>query len=305
MRLIYIAGPYRSTNPDGKSNAWGVQQNVMRAMARALEVWRRGHAAVCPHANTMFFQDADGCADSVWLEGDVEILRRCDAVMTVDGWQQSKGATAEVLIATKGGKPIIDSVNSLEIYLAHQDNIERVHRMFMNACAARIRNVMTGETVETGIDEGGSTGRFWINGAVYQLEWQEDVILRRANDERAIPGSIEIAADPFCSCSAPDLVGHEERPETYRCLTCGYHPDPSTSVHVRLLPSSKVTSKLTVPNDRVATLWSKAVRNAAGASMSDVQTFAQLLIEEIRPSVLDMITHAREDGWKAALEAKS
>lgn len=190
MRLVYIAGPYRSSNPDGKSNAWGVQQNVMRAMARALEVWRRGHAAVCPHSNTMFFQDADGCVDSVWLDGDIEILRRCDAVLTVDGWQASKGASAEVDLAKKWGKPVLESVDELERYL----------------------------------------------------------------QRRPEPGSV---------------------------------------------------SALSLPADRVADIWSTAVRNAAAASMPDVQTFAQLLLDEVRPRVLDMVTHAREDGWKAALEAKS
>lgn len=189
MRLIYIAGPYRSTNPDGKSNAWGVQQNVMRAMAQALEVWRRGHAAICPHSNTMFFQDADGCVDAVWLDGDLEILRRCDAVLTVDGWQRSKGATAEVELARKWGKPVLETVDELERYLL-----------------------------------------------------------------KTAPGQV---------------------------------------------------SKLTVPADRVAELWSTSVRNTSGPSVQDVQTFAQLLLDDLKPTILDMVTHAREDGWKAALEARS
>lgn len=190
MKIVYIAGPFRSSNPDGKSNAWGVQQNVMRAMARALEVWRRGHAAVCPHSNTMFFQDADGCVDAVWLDGDIEILRRCDAVLTVEGWRQSKGATKEVELAKRWGKPVLETVDELERYL----------------------------------------------------------------ERTSEPGSV---------------------------------------------------SRLSVEPGRVAELWSTAVRNAAATSMPDVQTFAQLLLDEVRPSVLDMVTHAREDGWKAAVEARS
>lgn len=111
MKVIYIAGPFRATNPDtGKSDAWKVQQNVMAAMALALEVWKSGAVAICPHSNTMFFQDAHGVLDEVWLAGDLELLHRSDAVLLTPNWHRSKGATAEREYALKLGLPIFDSL---------------------------------------------------------------------------------------------------------------------------------------------------------------------------------------------------
>lgn len=88
MKVVYIAGPFRA------ENAWEVEQNIRRAETLSLELWREGVAAICPHTNTRFLQGA--APDDVWLKGYLEILRRCDALLTVEGWAHSSGAVAEV-----------------------------------------------------------------------------------------------------------------------------------------------------------------------------------------------------------------
>lgn len=99
MKLVYVAGPFR-----GKSH-WDIACNIRRAEALALEVWRQGVAALCPHANTAHFQDA--APDHVWLDGDLEMLRRCDAMVLTPDWRRSSGATAEVKEAIKLGIPCL------------------------------------------------------------------------------------------------------------------------------------------------------------------------------------------------------
>ena len=116
MKLIYIGGPFRSPAPNGQQNHWGIQTNVMRAMALALEVWQRGHAALCPHANTMFFQNA--AEDAVWLAGDLEMLRRCDAILLTENWEQSAGARNEVSAARQAGLPVFYTIDDLDRFLA-------------------------------------------------------------------------------------------------------------------------------------------------------------------------------------------
>lgn len=105
MRLVYIAGPYRATTE------YGVYRNIQEAERVALEVWKAGYAAICPHKNTAFFGGA--CPDSVWLEGDLEILRRCDAVLMLDGWIDSNGAVAEYREASRIGKPVFTGIGQL------------------------------------------------------------------------------------------------------------------------------------------------------------------------------------------------
>lgn len=105
MKLIYVAGPFR-----GK-NSWDMENNIRRAEALALEVWRLGAAAICPHCNTRFFQGA--APDEVWLSGTLEMLRRCDAVITTHDWQLSKGARAEVAEAYTRGIPVFSSISTV------------------------------------------------------------------------------------------------------------------------------------------------------------------------------------------------
>jgi len=99
MKLAYISGAYRS-----KDGINGVFENIIRARTVALQYWQKGIPAFCPHMNTAFM---DGAAhDSVWLDGDLEMLRRCDIVVMLPNWEQSEGATAEHAEAKRCGLEI-------------------------------------------------------------------------------------------------------------------------------------------------------------------------------------------------------
>ena len=117
MRVVYVAGPFRcvSEHMPGQQDSWGIQSNIMRAMALALEVWRLGAAAVCPHANTMFYQNA--APDQVWLEGDLAILGKCDAVLMTPDWTRSSGARAEREYALRRGIPVFYELDALAAWL--------------------------------------------------------------------------------------------------------------------------------------------------------------------------------------------
>lgn len=109
MRLVYVAGPYRGTDN------WIIENNIRRAEELSLEVWRAGAAAICPHTNTRFFQGA--APDNVWLDGNLEILKRCDAVITTPDWRRSVGARHEVTLALSRGLPVFPDVESLTRWL--------------------------------------------------------------------------------------------------------------------------------------------------------------------------------------------
>lgn len=108
-RLVYVAGPFR-----GNSH-WAIWQNIHNAAALSLEVWRSGAACICPHLNTCFFQDA--APDHVWLDGDLVMLERCDAVIMTPDWQRSSGATAEHEHAKAIGIPVFYRVEDLRAWL--------------------------------------------------------------------------------------------------------------------------------------------------------------------------------------------
>lgn len=109
MKLVYIAGPFRA------ANLWLQELNIRSAEAAALEVWKLGVAVICPHANTRFFQGA--APDDVWLDGDLEIVRRCDALLLVTNWEHSVGARGEMEEAKKFGLKIFQTVEELKCWL--------------------------------------------------------------------------------------------------------------------------------------------------------------------------------------------
>lgn len=105
MKVIYIAGPFRG------SNSWEIECNIRRAEVLALEVWRAGYAALCPHTNNRYFTGA--APDDVWLRGDLELLKRCDAVLTTEDWHRSAGARNEVDLALRLGIPVYSNIAEL------------------------------------------------------------------------------------------------------------------------------------------------------------------------------------------------
>jgi hypothetical protein len=119
LPVVYIAGPYRAPTP------WQVLGHIRAAQAAALAVWKLGAVALCPHSNTALF---DGeCDDRVWLAGDLELLRRSDAVLMVGQWQQSVGASAEHAAAGLLKLPIFYSprAGALQTWIANWTPAEK------------------------------------------------------------------------------------------------------------------------------------------------------------------------------------
>lgn len=109
MKVVYIAGPFRG------ASSWDIEQNIRRAEELALEVWRLGAACLCPHTNTRFFQNA--APDDVWLAGDLELLRRCDAVLVTPDWHRSRGAQKEVSAAAELNIPVFRALEQVRAWI--------------------------------------------------------------------------------------------------------------------------------------------------------------------------------------------
>jgi len=87
MRVVMVSGAFKG------AAKWIVELNVRRAETVALELWKLGVAVICPHTNTRNF---DGAApEALWARGYLEILRRCDGLVLIPGWDKSEGARVE------------------------------------------------------------------------------------------------------------------------------------------------------------------------------------------------------------------
>ncbi|MDD5048077.1 MAG: DUF4406 domain-containing protein [Methanoregulaceae archaeon] len=99
--VLYLSGPLSHPDPHH-----GIELNILRASEIALKCWDRGWAVICPHKNCAGFQHYDHIPWRAWIEGDIEIMLRCDAVLMLPGWQDSDGAREEHFVAIKERIPV-------------------------------------------------------------------------------------------------------------------------------------------------------------------------------------------------------
>lgn len=113
LTVVYIAGPLNAPTQ------WAREDHIRRAEALALAVWQLGLVPICPHANARHFYGT--LPESVFLEGDLHLLRRCDAVVCTSGWSKSAGAQAELAEAERCGIPIFFSLADLRLTLLFRE----------------------------------------------------------------------------------------------------------------------------------------------------------------------------------------
>jgi len=110
MRVIYVAGPFR-----GK-NAWKVEQNIRVAEDAGMVVAQLGAVPLIPHTMCRFF---DGTmTGQFWIDATLDLLRRCDAMLVVGGWENSEGTKGEIQEAAVLGIPVFKSFDSLRLWIA-------------------------------------------------------------------------------------------------------------------------------------------------------------------------------------------
>jgi hypothetical protein len=112
MKVVYVAGAYRG------SCEWEVEANIRKAEAIALQLWKMGAVAICPHKNTAHFGGA--LPDERWLQGDLELVRRSDAVCCAPGWEESEGARGEVALAHELAIPVFANPGQVKEWLSQQ-----------------------------------------------------------------------------------------------------------------------------------------------------------------------------------------
>jgi dTMP kinase len=100
VMLLYTAGAYRGD----------VDANIARARAVAMRCYEKGHDVICPHLQTAKMDEETGLPDDFWLNTTMNLLRRCDAIVLVPGWENSEGTKAEIAYAKSVGMPVFDEV---------------------------------------------------------------------------------------------------------------------------------------------------------------------------------------------------
>ena len=82
-RLIFVSGPYRAKTEEERV------ENIYHAMRIACRLWELGFFVLAPHLNTAHFENFTNLDESVWLEGGLEMLSRCDCVFMLKDFRSS------------------------------------------------------------------------------------------------------------------------------------------------------------------------------------------------------------------------
>ena len=102
MKLAYVAGKYRGRTHNE------IAENIHEARFVATRLWELGYAVICPHTNSGFMSGA--APEEVFLEGGLEMLRRCDLLVLVDEWAASEGTAIEIEEAKRIGLPVFSDI---------------------------------------------------------------------------------------------------------------------------------------------------------------------------------------------------
>lgn len=139
LPVVYVAGPYRSS-----LGLLGVAYNIATAWMCTHRLWDLGVVPICPHLNSAFMSEvprqwtaspvrfdsnegppaisgSDPIMESVFLDGDLELVRRCDAVYLLPGWGGSRGACQERHLALDLKLPVFDYLSEVKAWLKVRD----------------------------------------------------------------------------------------------------------------------------------------------------------------------------------------
>jgi len=104
--LVYIAGPYTGNTNDRLDN-------VAVAERIAQQLLFVGYAVYCPHSMMHGWEQEPSLEYDDFMQCEMVILERCDAVFVCPNWQESKGACQEVERAEELGIPVVETMIDL------------------------------------------------------------------------------------------------------------------------------------------------------------------------------------------------
>lgn len=96
---IYVSGPMTA------ENGWLWELNIRRGEEIGFKLVDLGAAVIIPQSHGRFTQ---GLYDrQTWMEVDLALLKNCQAMVTVPGWERSTGAKDEFAYANDRGIPVM------------------------------------------------------------------------------------------------------------------------------------------------------------------------------------------------------
>ena len=104
MKVVYVAGPYSAPN------SWEREQQIRKAEQLSLQLIDAGAFPICVHTMARFWFGR--VPEEQAIAWGIALLHPSDAVVLVEGWQQSNGTLAEMGEASKHNIPVYDGIEA-------------------------------------------------------------------------------------------------------------------------------------------------------------------------------------------------
>jgi hypothetical protein len=95
-----------------------VEANIKAAAELGVEVAKLGACPWIPHANTALPAFEHVQPYQFWIDATELQRQKCDALLTVEGWERSSGARGEVSAAREAGQPVFHNLADLAEWIA-------------------------------------------------------------------------------------------------------------------------------------------------------------------------------------------
>lgn len=111
MRLIYISAPFSA------GNNWDFEANVRKAEQVAKVIADNGGVPVSRHS--LFKRFSGTITGSFWINAAVEVMKKCDAVVLLPGWNDSPGASYENTVARENGLQVFTTMAEVREFIGN------------------------------------------------------------------------------------------------------------------------------------------------------------------------------------------
>ena len=109
---VYVAGAFSA------ESTLAIGRNIHRGISKAVEVLKQeGMIPYCPWLDFLFSVVTGTVIESEEIyEYSMDWLRRCDALLVVEGWEESAGTKVEIGEAVSLGKPVFYDIDRLLVW---------------------------------------------------------------------------------------------------------------------------------------------------------------------------------------------
>jgi hypothetical protein len=113
IKRVYVAGPYSA------NNVIDVLENIRNGLRLSTQVFLAGFSPFAPWLDfhyTLMLQDNEKITIDDYYKYSIDWLEVSDAMLLIEGWENSKGTLNEIEVAKEKGIPIFYDLETLMEY---------------------------------------------------------------------------------------------------------------------------------------------------------------------------------------------